>query len=865
MTKDKLVYTNENCVGCNKCINACSCLGACVPVEGSENGKFHIDVDTERCIACGACFQACEHNAREFRDDTERFLNDLKNGEPISLLVAPSFPANYPDEYEAVLGELHSMGVNRFINIAFGADIGTWAYIKYMQENDFKGGISQPCPAVVSYIEKYEPQLIDSLFPIQSPLMCAATYARKQLKITDKFAFLSPCIAKKIEIEDPNTHGLVSYNVTFAHLMKLMRETDLSKKQSFDKLEYGLGGIWPMPGGLKENIQWLLGEDVFIRQIEGDKRLYRYLRRNADRISQGSMGFSMIDALNCENGCLCGTATETDKIHSEDPLIWLLNARSSIKKEPIDKAWHQELTPSMRLEALNERYRDFTLSDYIRKYEDKSASVPVKYPDDEELEKIFTEMHKDSFEKRNINCTACGNDTCRDMAVAIFNGFNNKDNCIHYNKDMVDEEQDKLRFLADHDQTLGILNRRAIRERLETNFSYQDTFAVLISDLNNFKGINATYGNNGGDIILKNIATAVNTLCANRGWICGRTGGDEFMVIIPGKNISSNGEEVTELLTALTTPTPIGGEWVGTTVSIGISNSDGATPVKEHISAAENAMYIAKRTGKNSIIEFSAEQKAKSREENSIKDKVWYALENNGFFMVYQPQVDAKTRMVNGYEALVRMKIPGVYPGQFIPIAEKNGWIWRIGRITTELVVKQLAEWIKEGHTPHPVSINFSSNQLNDEGYIDFLEDLLVKYNIPPKLVEIEITEGLFLEKSTQAQELFNRFKDLGIRILMDDFGTGYSSLGYLTYIPVDVIKLDKSLVDTYLVEGKDSFIHNVIRLMHDLDKEMLIEGVEEKWQYERLREFGADTIQGYYFSKPISPDEAIEFSVKDD
>ena len=129
---------------------------------------------------------------------------------------------------------------------------------------------------------------------------------------------------------------------------------------------------------------------------------------------------------------------------------------------------------------------------------------------------------------------------------------------------------------------------------------------------------------------------------------------------------------------------------------------------------------------------------------------------------------------------------------------------------------------------------------------------------------EIEITEGIFLDRTAQAESLFHRFKELDIRLLMDDFGTGYSSLGYLTYIPVDVIKLDKSLVDSYLVDGKDMFIRDVIQLVHDLDKEMIIEGVEEKWQYERLKEFNADTIQGYYFSKPIPPEEAIVFEVKD-
>ena len=197
-------------------------------------------------------------------------------------------------------------------------------------------------------------------------------------------------------------------------------------------------------------------------------------------------------------------------------------------------------------------------------------------------------------------------------------------------------------------------------------------------------------------------------------------------------------------------------------------------------------------------------------------------------------------------------------------MAERSGWIWRIGRITTELAIKQLSEWKNGGKTLHPVSINFSSNQLNDHGYVDFLASLLEKYGVPAELVEIEITEGMFLEKSALADGLFKRFKELGIRILMDDFGTGYSSLGYLTYIPVDVIKLDKSLVDAYLVDGKDSFIKNIITLMHDLGKEMIIEGVEEKWQFERLREFGADTIQGYYFSKPIPAADAVDFRVKE-
>ena len=214
-----LVYTNDKCIGCNKCIRACSCIGACVSTEPDENGNSRIMVDGSLCVSCGACFDICEHNARDFRDDTEQFFEDLEKGEPISLLVAPSFPANYPETYAKVFGKLKELGVNRIISVSFGADITTWGYIKYIQEHDFYGGISQPCPAVVGYIERYMPELLPKLFPVQSPLMCAAIYARKELGITDRLAFISPCIAKKLEIDDPNNHGVVSYNVTFTHLM----------------------------------------------------------------------------------------------------------------------------------------------------------------------------------------------------------------------------------------------------------------------------------------------------------------------------------------------------------------------------------------------------------------------------------------------------------------------------------------------------------------------------------------------------------------------------------------------------------------------------------------------------------------------
>ena len=230
--------------------------------------------------------------------------------------------------------------------------------------------------------------------------------------------------------------------------------------------------------------------------------------------------------------------------------------------------------------------------------------------------------------------------------------------------------------------------------------------------------------------------------------------------------------------------------------------------------------------------------------------------------MEYQPKIDAKTRKLVGFEALVRLNGFDDSPAGFIPIIEKNGLIARLGRLTTRLVVEQLATWKKQGKELLPVSINYSSKQINDSSYTDYLQELLTKYEIDPGFVQLEITESFFMEKSHRTMRLFEKFNKMEIKLLLDDFGTGYSSLGYLTYVPIDEIKLDKSLVDAFLVEGKDSLIRDVILLVHDLNKTIVIEGVEEKRQYERLLEFEADAIQGYYFSKPLPGDRAIDFVV---
>lgn len=436
-----LVFTNEKCIGCNKCIRSCSCEGANISV--TKEGKTWIEVDDTKCIACGACLDVCEHNAREYSDDTERFFQDLKRGEQISVLIAPAFKANYPDSYQQILGGLKKAGVNHLINVSFGADITTWGYLNYIKKYNFMGGISQPCPAVVGYIERYIPELIPKLFPVQSPLMCAAIYAKKYLKISDRLAFISPCIAKKLEIEDKNNFGYVTYNVTFDHLVNYIKANHISGPACDDETEYGLGSVYPMPGGLKENVSWFLGDEVFVRQMEGEKRMYQYLEKNKKKIASGNTSYLFLDALNCEAGCIYGTGIETEKSQDDNNFDSLYKIRTKSRKNGRKGAWAKGLSPKQRFEKLNRQFEKLSLNDFIRSYTDRSAECRCAVPNREDMEQAYLSMEKYTEEERTINCSCCGYETCAEMAAAICNGFSNSDNCIYFLKKEVEKEKKK--------------------------------------------------------------------------------------------------------------------------------------------------------------------------------------------------------------------------------------------------------------------------------------------------------------------------------------------------------------------------------------------------------------------------------------
>ena len=847
-----LVYTNDNCIGCNKCIRSCSCIGTCVSTSPDANGVSRIEVDGNRCVACGACFDVCEHNARSFVDDTERFFEDLKRGEKISVFLAPSFLANYPDQYSKVLGGLKALGVNHIISVSFGADITTWGYINYIKEHDFTGGISQPCPAVVGYIERYIPELLPKLFPVQSPLMCAAIYAHKELGISDKFAFIGPCIAKKLEIDDPNNRGLVSYNVTFAHLMEYAEKHNVYGEPYTDEIEYGLGSIYPMPGGLKENVLWLLGDDVFVRQVEGEKRLYHYLEQNKERLRGGNNPFLFVDALNCEKGCLCGTGTEMSLSVTDNALINLHEIKNSVKKNTSGSAWSKYSTPEERLASLNEQFSGLKLEDYIRSYTDLSEHCTLRIPDEEELEMIFLEMNKLDEASRHINCSCCGYDSCREMAIAIHNGFNHKDNCIHYLKDMF------IQKTAETDVMTGLPNAAGFRtfiNRIRANGTLTDYNAVSLN-LRNTALANKKFGKQKTDAILIRYAEHLMTFIGDDEFV-GRLSGDNFIFAVH--------KDKTDAVLKLT-------EGVRISVAEGpqdhhvtplIQATAGCLDIDDEeldsegiLGRCATALNDARYNKHVPYVFSTSEMHSKAIQQKQVISVFNDALKNGEFTPFYQPKVNSKTNTLVGAEALARWIRDGnlIPPGDFIPVLEGDYRICELDFYMLEQVCKDLRRWIDEGMEPVCISTNFSRRNLSDPDFSQRITELISRYDIPKQYIEVELTETFSAEENKLLGRFINDMHDVGILIAIDDFGTGYSSLNLLREIPADLLKLDKSFIDGHTGAKRDSVVvSNIAKMANELNMGIIAEGVERREQVEFLQSVNIDMAQGYLYDKPLT------------
>lgn len=418
----------------------------------------------------------------------------------------------------------------------------------------------------------------------------------------------------------------------------------------------------------------------------------------------------------------------------------------------------------------------------------------------------------------------------------------------------------KLLYSSRHDFLTGLANRHYAHEVLEELQKSKKEFSLFLIDVDNFKSINDFFSHSCGDSVLREVARRLEKIAENRDYFVSRYGGDEFFVIYKKGILTAEDTEIVEFKKALDGEFITDSKRIIIRTSIGVATSANVYSEDDDIiSFADFALYTAKKNGRNMTAFFDAKMSDEIKKQKKLAEIVENACQNEAFVVLYQPQMSAKTKQIQGYEALVRLKDSYISPADFIPVAEKNGFIGKIGRIVTKKVVQQIVKWREEKLPLYTVSINYSSGQMGDVEYVQYLHNLLQENEINPQLIKIEITESLCMKNTRQAMHLFESFSQIGVKLALDDFGTGFSSLSYLTYLPVDTVKIDKTMTDTYLVDGKDDFIENIISLVHSLGMKLTAEGVEQQWQYDKLKEFQCDSIQGYFFSRPISGEVVCE------
>ena len=425
--------------------------------------------------------------------------------------------------------------------------------------------------------------------------------------------------------------------------------------------------------------------------------------------------------------------------------------------------------------------------------------------------------------------------------------------------------EEKIKYQATHDALTGLPNRlmfsQLLNQAIKSARRYKRQFAVLFIDLDRFKIINDTMGHDAGDQLLQEIAARLKqTLRAVD--VVARLGGDEFIVLIDEVSDSSHVSTVAhKIITSIIKPLTIMKQECRITASIGISiYPKDAEDEQSLMKNADMAMYLAKEEGKNNYQFYSEEIQSKSLEHLSIETNLRFALERNELSLHYQAKLDFKTNAITGVEALLRWQNPSlgsVTPTQFIPVAEESGLIIPIGRWILRTACAQNAAWQQQGLPPVCMAVNLSLRQLTDNNLIDDIRTALNDSGMAPNLLELEITESMVMHNPTRMIAVLAKIKNLGVRLAIDDFGTGYSSLAQIKHFPIDTLKVDRSFIHNIPKDAEDKAITEAIIAMgKTLSLTVVAEGVETVEQMNFLRDHSCDEMQGFYFSKPIAPEQ---------
>lgn len=422
---------------------------------------------------------------------------------------------------------------------------------------------------------------------------------------------------------------------------------------------------------------------------------------------------------------------------------------------------------------------------------------------------------------------------------------------------------EELIHQALHDNLTGLPNRNYLQKHIvEWIHPGAEPFAVIFVDLDNFKNINDSMGHHYGDMILIEIAERLTGTIRQEGLVT-RHGGDEFIILMRESDAGRLERISRKIIDAISMPVHVEElEFnVGASIGIGLYPSDGED-IYELLSAADIAMYMAKKT-KNSFAFFTAELKSERKRDSIIEQELRGALEGEEFYLLYQPQIDAEGKL-HGVEALLRWhnaRLGQVPPDRFIHIAEEIGLMPRIGHFVMERALREIGGVQNRLGRNFCLSLNVSIRQFNEKNFIEKVAKQIGMYEMDRSRIVLEITESLFIEELESIVRQLETLRDLGLRISLDDFGTGYSSLSLLRRLPVDELKIDKSFIDTLLSDkASEAMVKAIVTLCGTLGLDIVAEGVEERKQYDWLKRQGCHIYQGYYFAKPLRPEELEGF-----
>ena len=439
--------------------------------------------------------------------------------------------------------------------------------------------------------------------------------------------------------------------------------------------------------------------------------------------------------------------------------------------------------------------------------------------------------------------------------------------------------------LALYDTLTALPNRRLFLQRLEQSLArahrHETEMGLMVLDIDNFGSINDTVGHEGGDALLAAVAARLRRTLrisdevtlrgpAEQGTTLARLGSDDFTLIFEDLISPEDAGVVAErIMDAFREPLDLGEQEVEVSLSAGLAvfpyDADSGNGL---MVCAEQALRAASATGAGQYRMFNDEMRQRAERQNALMRELPNAVREKQFALVYQPKLDLKTERVVSFEALLRWHSPVlgmVSPLEFVPLLERSGQIVEVGRWILETACAQLLQWQRDGRPDMRVSVNVSARQLLLSDVVSTVREVLHASGLKPHTLTLEITESMVIDNMQDGRSTLERLRGLGAKLAIDDFGTGYSSLTYLQNLPVDCLKLDKTMIDTILQPKGAHVVRSTIGLAHGLGLELVAEGVEEEAQMSALAGMDCDMMQGYFLSRPMPPEEASEFLLRRD